>query len=124
MTGSNSVNVFLGLGLPWLIANIYEMSNGREQGYYFVPAGSLGFSVVVFIVCALAAVICLLIRRKVVGGELGGSENGRKGSLAFLCFLWGLYILLSILQAYKVGGSFWDDLTFGIQPAECPPEYK
>lgn len=27
VTGSNSVNVFLGLGLPWLIASIYHASN-------------------------------------------------------------------------------------------------
>jgi solute carrier family 8 (sodium/calcium exchanger) len=26
VTGSNSVNVFLGLGLPWLIASIYHTS--------------------------------------------------------------------------------------------------
>ena len=25
VTGSNSVNVFLGLGLPWVIANCYEL---------------------------------------------------------------------------------------------------
>lgn len=27
VTGSNSVNVFLGLGLPWLIAAIYHFAN-------------------------------------------------------------------------------------------------
>lgn len=26
VTGSNSVNVFLGLGLPWLIASVYHAS--------------------------------------------------------------------------------------------------
>jgi hypothetical protein len=66
----------------------------------------------------------LLCRRRTVGGELGGTENGRKASLAFLCSLWFLYILLSILQAYQIGGKeFWDNLTFGIQPASCPAEY-
>ena len=29
VTGSNSVNVFLGLGLPWLIASIHAVSTGR-----------------------------------------------------------------------------------------------
>lgn len=29
ITGSNSVNVFLGLGLPWLIAAIYHAANVR-----------------------------------------------------------------------------------------------
>jgi len=121
VTGSNSVNVFLGLGLPWVVACIYELANGRPQGFYFVPAGSLGFSVIVFIFCALLCVVCLLCRRKHVGGELGGTENGRKASLAFLGSLWLVYILLSILQAYQIGGKeFWDNLTFGIQPSSCP----
>merc|ERR1719367_1820861 len=30
VTGSNSVNVFLGLGLPWLIASIYHWANGTQ----------------------------------------------------------------------------------------------
>lgn len=61
VTGSNSVNVFLGLGLPWLIACIFESATTGNN--YYVPAGSLGFSVVVFCVCAVLCVICLLIRR-------------------------------------------------------------
>jgi hypothetical protein len=71
---------------------------------YYVPAGSLGFSVVVFVTCAVVCVITLLIRRAVVGGELGGSETGRFGSCAFLCSLWGIYLVMSILQAYKMAG--------------------
>merc|ERR1719189_509953 len=30
VTGSNSVNVFLGLGLPWLIASVYHAAKGGE----------------------------------------------------------------------------------------------
>lgn len=71
VTGSNSVNVFLGLGLPWVIACCYEHFNHGE-GYY-VPAGSLGFSVVVFCVCAVTCIGVLLLRRRTVGGELGGT---------------------------------------------------
>uniref|UniRef100_A0A0K0DPM8 Na_Ca_ex domain-containing protein n=1 Tax=Angiostrongylus cantonensis TaxID=6313 RepID=A0A0K0DPM8_ANGCA len=40
VTGSNSVNVFLGLGLPWLIAAIYWASKGES---FNVPAADLGF---------------------------------------------------------------------------------
>ena len=29
VTGSNSVNVFLGLGLPWMIASIYHAAKVR-----------------------------------------------------------------------------------------------
>jgi len=103
VTGSNSVNVFLGLGLPWVIAATYEAQSTRKNldgspvnGKYYVPADSLGFSVVVFVVCACTCVVTLLIRRKVVKGELGGEPTGRLGSLIFLSSLWILYIVLSI----------------------------
>jgi len=123
VTGSNSVNVFLGLGLPWVIACIYE--NSYNQAPYFVPAGSLGFSVVVFVICAVCCIIALLVRRWKVGGELGGSNNGRMITLVFMVFLWFIYITMSILQAYKVGGKeAWAGLTFGIAEAECPARYK
>lgn len=121
VTGSNSVNVFLGLGLPWVIAATYEATSTRtfpdgskSNQVYYVPASSLGFSVVVFVICAVICVITLLIRRKVVKGELGGENSGRLGSLVFLSSLWVLYIVLSIMQAYEIGGDFWGDLTFGI----------
>lgn len=109
VTGSNSVNVFLGLGLPWVIGAMYESLTDDSKGYksengYFVPAGSLGFSVCVFSVVAIICIIILLIRRKKVGGELGGSQMGRMVSAALLTSLWFLYIFMSILQAYDVGG--------------------
>ena len=60
VTGSNSVNVFLGLGLPWVIAAMYNSPNT-----YDVPAGPLGFSVFLFLVCSLCCFAILLLRRKV-----------------------------------------------------------
>lgn len=34
VTGSNSVNVFLGLGLPWVIATLYESNTApKDKGY-------------------------------------------------------------------------------------------
>ena len=114
--------MFLGLGLPWVIANIYEYNKGTPEGKYYVPAGSLVFSVVVFIVCALLCVILLLARRKIVGGELGGGTTGRYGSAFFLVFLWIVYIVMSILQAYEIGGAdAWSGLRFGIEKGvDCP----
>ncbi|KAK6051270.1 Calx-beta domain protein [Cooperia oncophora] len=44
VTGSNSVNVFLGLGLPWLIASIYWAAKGES---FVVPAADLGFRYVI-----------------------------------------------------------------------------
>ncbi|CAG0923050.1 unnamed protein product [Notodromas monacha] len=37
VTGSNSVNVFLGLGLPWMIAAIYHGYHVREENSEFLP---------------------------------------------------------------------------------------
>ena len=31
VTGSNSVNVFLGLGLPWVVASIYWLVQVNDQ---------------------------------------------------------------------------------------------
>jgi solute carrier family 8 (sodium/calcium exchanger) len=70
ITGSNSVNVFLGLGLPWAIACTYWQSN--NLGDYHVPAGDLAFSVFIFLMVAIVCFIILIGRRIVIGGELGG----------------------------------------------------
>jgi solute carrier family 8 (sodium/calcium exchanger) len=105
VTGSNAVNVFLGLGLPWMIATIWEGGvylNTEENNGYYIEAGSLGFSVVVFTCLAVTCIITIIIRRNVVGGELGGSKNGRLGSCIFLCTLWLIYIVMSTLKMNDV----------------------
>lgn len=102
INGSNSVNVFLGLGLPWLLATIYHESKGTV---FKVPAGALGFSVLMFAVAAVLAIAALMLRRnlKFFGkGELGGPLIPRAGSAIFLLLLWVLYITMSILQVFDV----------------------
>jgi solute carrier family 8 (sodium/calcium exchanger) len=97
ITGSNSVNVFLGLGLPWTFASIYHASNGSV---YEVPAGKLGMNVAFFTSFAVVALAGLMIKRRYVGAELGGEKIWKWGFAGFLAFLWVLYILLSSLSAY------------------------
>ena len=97
VTGSNSVNVFLGLGLPWVIAVIY--SNGQNE-IYKVPAKGLDLSVVLFLTCCLIGVGILVFRRCVVKGELGGSKCGRLTSLLLFFSLWVTYIVISCLGQY------------------------
>lgn len=67
ITGSNSVNVFLGLGLPWTMAVIYyailDTDNHVFTQDFVVEAGTLGFSVVVFCCCSIAAFSILMVRR-------------------------------------------------------------
>lgn len=103
VTGSNSVNVFLGLGLPWVIASIYESTTPESvkgytsNGMYFVPSESLGFSVVVFVFCACLCLLTLVCRRYTVGGELGGPTASRVASAIFLVGLWLFYIVMCII---------------------------
>lgn len=96
VTGSNSVNVFLGLGLPWVIASHYQASRGE---IYVTPPGDLAYSVTIFIICSLLGFLTLAVRRNACGGELGGEKKSAYASSAFLVFLWVLYITLSIIHA-------------------------
>lgn len=103
VTGSNSVNVFLGLGMPWVIAAVHSAVTGNinqttgEVGYY-VPKGSgLSLSVAVFCVEATLCIGGLMVRRKLYGGELGGSKMSTRVWAVFFVGLWVIYIVVSIM---------------------------
>eukprot|EP00951_Prasinocladus_malaysianus_P000460 scaffold3450_cov29-Prasinocladus_malaysianus.AAC.1 len=67
ITGSNAVNVFLGIGLPWTIAAIYwKVSCGIN-----FPAGGAGFieGVIVFSACATICLVTLLTSGSLFGCE-------------------------------------------------------
>ncbi|KAM6960982.1 sodium/calcium exchanger 3 [Aplochiton taeniatus] len=98
VTGSNAVNVFLGIGVAWSVAAIYWHMQGKP---FVVEAGSLAFSVTLFTIMAFLAVSVLLYRRRAhIGGELGGPRGHRLATSAFFFSLWFLYILFSSLEAY------------------------
>merc|ERR1719410_467192 len=100
VTGSNAVNVFLGIGIAWTMAAIYHESQGMN---FVVPVGSLGFSVTVFCIEALLAILILLLRRNpAVGGELGGPKAVKTVTSGCFVFFWVFYVLISALEAYKV----------------------
>jgi len=104
VTGSNSVNVFLGLGIPWLIASIYWAVVDPEKGFV-VKAGSLSFSVTLYTICAILALSLIVVRRftPVFGkAELGGNKGLNIFTGAFLVILWLGYVIMSALQAYDV----------------------
>ncbi|XP_029304981.1 LOW QUALITY PROTEIN: sodium/calcium exchanger 1b [Cottoperca gobio] len=98
VTGSNAVNVFLGIGVAWSIAAIYHNSNGME---FRVDPGRLAFSVTLFTIFAFIAVGTLLYRRRPeIGGELGGPRTAKVLTTMLFFSLWLLYILFSSLEAY------------------------
>jgi len=122
VTGSNCVNVFLGLGLPWMMGAIYWSSGTNEEwlerygtpeyagyesvkgyidsGVFVVYDKNLGFSVVVFSICAVTCLMILQFRRVTYGGELGGPAGPKKATAAILVMLWFVYAVFSVCKVY------------------------
>jgi len=125
VTGSNSVNIFLGLGLPWFLGAVYWAGVGasdewkalfgpggvrelppdvwnewKDTGAFVVESGDLGLSVIVFTLCAVTTISLILVRRKMGRQELGGNKMGAIGSALFLVMLWLIYIIVSCLATY------------------------
>jgi solute carrier family 8 (sodium/calcium exchanger) len=123
VTGSNSVNVFLGIGMPWLAGAIFWSLQGESENearfkvwhnkyrrydggsvtdnnpkgdVFVVLSGSLGYSVVVFSVCALIALAVLQARRMhpLVQAELGGPTKVKYATSVFLVLLWFVFVVL------------------------------
>ncbi|XP_039506049.1 sodium/calcium exchanger 2a isoform X2 [Pimephales promelas] len=98
VTGSNAVNVFLGIGVAWSISAIYWEVKGQV---FYVDPGSLAFSVTLFTIFAFINIAVLMLRRrKSVGGELGGPKVLKVLTSALFIGLWLLYITFSSLEAY------------------------
>lgn len=99
VTGSNAVNVFLGIGIAWSIAAAVHVYRGDQ---FLVDPGSLAFSVTLFCCCAFITCVILLLRRsKIVGGELGGPLIFKVPTAVFFVFLWVFYVIMSSLEAYE-----------------------
>ncbi|CAB3396772.1 unnamed protein product [Caenorhabditis bovis] len=101
VTGSNAVNVFLGIGIAWAIAACVHAYRGTR---FMVATGSLAFSVTMFLIGSIICVFLLQYRRfnKSIRGELGGPNNWRYISFGVFIITWLLYVLLSTLEAYCI----------------------
>lgn len=119
ITGSNSVNVFLGLGLPWSIGAIYWAAVGQTDawrakyanearidfsslegggGKFIVVGGDLGFSVGLFTGLAVLCILTLIARRIKYGGELGGPQIPKVLTAVFMVILWIIYVTVSAVN--------------------------
>jgi hypothetical protein len=112
VTGSNAVNVFLGIGLTWSLGAIYWHFKGttvtwiswydhlgHPQGSFVVEKGTLAFSVIVFLIAATLCLSILVIRRSAFGGELGGPRGAKYLTSVVLVGLWVGYVILSVWNA-------------------------
>jgi len=112
VTGSNSVNVFLGIGLPWTMASAYWRQVGATDewkarfagaqadiypnGAFVVSSEGLGFSVTIFSAAAVITLCVLRARRIAFQGELGGPWGAKLASSVVLVLLWASYVGLSM----------------------------
>jgi len=91
------VNVFLGLGLPWVISSIYHIFHNKPM---MVPSIGLDVTVALFVIVSLVGISILLIRRFVFKGELGGGIFYRWLSCIAFVSLWFVYVIVSALALY------------------------
>ncbi|KRZ28841.1 Sodium/calcium exchanger 3 [Trichinella pseudospiralis] len=100
VTGSNAVNVFLGIGIAWTVAAVYHSLHGQQ---FQVQPGTLAFSVTIYCIEATICIAILVARRsKPIGGELGGPLGYKIATVLCFISLWILYVLLSSLESYCI----------------------
>eukprot|EP00931_Biecheleriopsis_adriatica_P058707 TRINITY_DN35022_c0_g1_i1.p1 TRINITY_DN35022_c0_g1~~TRINITY_DN35022_c0_g1_i1.p1 ORF type:complete len:910 (+),score=193.53 TRINITY_DN35022_c0_g1_i1:174-2903(+) len=119
VTGSNAVNVFLGMGISWTIGAVYwgqvgvtdDWKSHRSkkgtyeelflpvypEGGFIFPAGPIVFSVSVFSAGAFLCVLLFFVRRFAYGGELGGPMFAQHRDSILLLSLWIMFIASNIL---------------------------
>jgi len=100
VTGSNSVNVFLGMGLPYLFATYWNAY--VEEQEFSAPSGDMSLAVSLFLLASVCCFAVLGIRRKVIGGELGGPPRTKYLSAGYLVTLWVVFVIVLSLKVYGV----------------------
>lgn len=101
VTGSNSVNVFLGLGIPWVIASVYWNYKGKQ---FVVVSHDLWWCVMTYSILSVISVAILFLRRslKIFGqAELGGPPLFKYGTTTVLFLMWLGYIGFTYYQAHN-----------------------
>merc|ERR1711988_2006950 len=72
-----------------------------DKSAFVVPAGDLGFNVLVFMGCGIVCLLTLVARRRVFGAELGGDSGPKVATALLFVFLWLLYVILSSAVVMK-----------------------
>ncbi|KAL9251355.1 Magnesium/proton exchanger-like protein [Drosera capensis] len=94
---SNSVNIYVGIGFPWLIDTTYNYLVYNKP-LYVQDAGGLSFSLVVFFVTSIGCISVLVLRRLTIGAELGGPRVWAWVTCVYFMFLWLIFVVVSSLK--------------------------
>lgn len=103
MLCSNSVNIYVGIGIPWLIDTAYNFIAYREP--LRIPnAAGLSFSLLIFFATSTGCIAVLVLRRITLGAELGGPRLWAWVTSVYFMLLWIVFVVLSSL---RVCGIIW-----------------
>ncbi|XP_059625663.1 magnesium/proton exchanger [Cornus florida] len=97
ITCSNSVNIYVGIGVPWLIDTTYNFIAYREP-LWIQNAEGLGFSLLVFFCTSVGCITVLVFRRLTLGAELGGPRFWAWVTCVYFMLLWIIFVVLSSLR--------------------------
>ncbi|MED6155538.1 hypothetical protein PIB30_006040 [Stylosanthes scabra] len=97
ITCSNSVNIYVGIGVPWLIDTFYNFIAYREP-LRIQDAGGLSFSLLVFFSTSVGCISVLVLRRLIFGAELGGPRLWAWITCVYFMLLWIIFVVLSSLK--------------------------
>ncbi|XP_051132169.1 magnesium/proton exchanger-like [Andrographis paniculata] len=99
ITCSNSVNIYIGIGVPWLISTVYNYcAYGRPQPLRIENAAGLSFSLIIFFATSVGCIGVLVFRRLTLGAELGGPRVWAWATCVYLMLLWLVFVVLSSLR--------------------------
>ncbi|GFP80641.1 magnesium/proton exchanger [Phtheirospermum japonicum] len=74
ITCSNSVNIYIGIGVPWLINTSYNFI-AYKKPLRIENARGLSFSLLMFFATSVGCIGVLVLRRCTLGAELGGPKD-------------------------------------------------
>ncbi|KAJ4849281.1 hypothetical protein Tsubulata_021554 [Turnera subulata] len=97
ITCSNSVNIYVGIGIPWLIDTVYNFFAYNEPLRIDNAAG-LSFSLLVFFCTSIGCIVVLVFRRLTLGAELGGPKIWAWVTSVYFMLLWIIFVVLSSLR--------------------------
>ncbi|PIN07211.1 Ca2+/Na+ exchanger NCX1 [Handroanthus impetiginosus] len=97
ITCSNSVNIYVGIGVPWLIDTLYNFFAYNEP-LRIENGGGLSFSLLVFFATSVGCIGVLVFRRLTLGAELGGPKKWAWVTCIYFMLLWLIFVVLSSLR--------------------------
>ncbi|CAN0889035.1 Magnesium/proton exchanger [Linum grandiflorum] len=97
ITCSNSVNIYVGIGVPWLIDTTYNYF-AYKQPLRIENAKGLSFSLLIFFATSVGCIGVLVFRRLTLGAELGGPRIWAWLTSVYLMLLWVVFVVLSSLR--------------------------